>query len=97
MISGPPRYLQAIDVAHDLHDRILEYRASKVLPAHHADALVRRVEETLGWMAIGDRGRTASCLRGLIGHLQGLSQAGTLNMIHASGLTAPAEMLLELR
>jgi len=90
-------HLEALDVAHDLHDRIVEYRSAGMLGVTHSEELVRRVEELMGWMAIGHREQTAATLRGLIVRVRGLAQAGTLNVVQASGLITPAEMLLQLR
>lgn len=95
-IQTPP-FLSPLDVAHDLHDRIVVYRSAGLLGVTHSEELVRRVEELLGWMASGDREQTVATLQGLIARVRGLAQAGTLNVIQASGLITPAEMLLQLR
>jgi hypothetical protein len=68
-----------------------------MLGVTHSEELVRRVEELMGWMAIGHRAQTAAALQGLIARVRGLAQAGTLNVVQASGLITPAEMLLQLR
>lgn len=97
MVIPASRYLDPLDVAHDLHDRIVEYRSAGTLGVTHSEELVRRVEELMGWMAIGHREQTAAALQGLIARVRGLAQAGTLNVIQASGLITPAELLLQLR
>ena len=97
MVFPARHYLEALDVAHDLHDRIVEYRSAGMLGVTHSEELVRRVEELMGWMAIGHREQTAATLQRLILRVRGLAQAGTLNVVQASGLITPAEMLLQLR
>src|SRR5512139_1335740 len=97
MVLRTPHALNALDVAHDLHDRIAEYRSAGLLGVTQSEELLRRVEELMGWMAIGHRSQTAATLRGLIVRVRGLALDGTLNMVQASGLTTPAEMLLQLR
>jgi hypothetical protein len=97
MVLRPSHYLSALDVAHDLHDRITEYRSAGLLGATHSEELVRRVEELMGWMVIGHREGTVVTLQGLIERVRALAQAGTLNVVQALGRITPAEMLLHQR